>query len=354
MARNTSLFLLGNPLNVVRLLLAGMLALALLAAGCSAPPAATTAPHRSNLGNGAPGGQTVPPSPEATGTGGSGESGESGGSGGTGENGSGTSSDPSNGSAADAPATVYGPPRNWTPVEQATIRPGASLDDGSCTANFVFTSLDNATVYIGTAAHCFSEGDNTQTNGCEVGSKPLGTEMNVQGASQPATLVYSSWLTMKKDKEADPTICAANDWAVLKLNAADAKMVNPAMWVYGGPTGIADPATIQSQEKVLTYGSSNLRLGVEPYKHKEGYVLEVVNEGWSVVIYTSPPGVPGDSGSAVVLATGPAIGDFVTLDSFPPAGNSVTSLSMAMAYAKAHGFQVQLATAPVLDAGLLP
>src|ERR687893_1838453 len=99
--------------------------------------------------------------------------------------------------AAFAPAPASAAP-TWAPASSATIHPGVMTytEGGQCTANFVFH--DATDVYIGQAAHCSGTGAATDTNGCEAGSLPLGTPVEVDGASQPGTLAYSSWIAMQQ------------------------------------------------------------------------------------------------------------------------------------------------------------
>src|SRR5881396_2787401 len=84
----------------------------------------------------------------------------------------------------------------WAPASSAKIHPGVQTFTGGaqCTANFVFYDATN-TVYIGQAAHCSGTGGNTETNGCTSGLLPLGTPVEINGASKPGTIVYNSWLT---------------------------------------------------------------------------------------------------------------------------------------------------------------
>jgi len=80
----------------------------------------------------------------------------------------------------------------FAPADGANIRLGSMTytDGAQCTSNFVF--YDSSNVYVGQAAHCAGTGGSTATNGCDAGSKPLGTKVEIEGASQPGTLVYSS------------------------------------------------------------------------------------------------------------------------------------------------------------------
>src|ERR671923_2526166 len=85
----------------------------------------------------------------------------------------------------------------WAPADQATIHPGVQVftQGAQCTANFVYQDASN--VYLGQAAHCSGTGAATETNGCESGKLPLGTRVEINGATKPGTLAYSSWNTMQ-------------------------------------------------------------------------------------------------------------------------------------------------------------
>ena len=145
---------------------------------------------------------------------------------------------------AGAALAVAGPAQaapTWAPAATAPVHPGVQTltNGGQCTSNFVFFDASN-NVYIGQAAHCAGTDGNTATNGCEAGSLPTGTPVEVDGASQPGSLVYSSWVTMQANGEADADTCQYNDFALIKLNAADYGKVNPSIPFWGGPTGLTD------------------------------------------------------------------------------------------------------------------
>src|SRR5699024_9766842 len=93
--------------------------------------------------------------------------------------------------------------QQWAPADAATIHPGVMThtDGGQCTSNFIFS--DGTNVYLGQAAHCSSTSGSTATNGCQAASLPLGTKVEIEGASQPGTLVYNSWLAMQAVGETD-------------------------------------------------------------------------------------------------------------------------------------------------------
>ncbi len=224
----------------------------------------------------------------------------------------------------------------WAPAATATVHPGAMTytDGAQCTANFVFTDAKGG-VYLGQAAHCSGTGAATDTNGCTAGTLPLGTPVEVRGATHPGTLAYNSWITMQAVGEADPNACAYNDFALVKLDARDAGKVNPSVPYFGGPTGLGVATTAGSQ--VYSYGNSSLRLGIAQLSPKTGISLGDTGGGWTRPVYTVTPGIPGDSGSGFLNSGGRAVGVLSTLAILPiPASNGVSDLAKAMAYARSH------------------
>jgi hypothetical protein len=223
----------------------------------------------------------------------------------------------------------------WAPASSATIHPGVQTftDGAQCTSNFVFSG--GGSTYLGQAAHCAGTGSATDTDGCSSASLPLGTPVDITGASRPGTLVYSSWLTMQAGHEADPNTCAYNDLALVKIDPADVGSVNPSVPGFGGPTGVGSAA---AGDTVYSYGNSELRGGATQLSPKQGTVVTVDGSGWSYNVYTLTPGIPGDSGSGFLNATGQAIGVLSTIDFAPtPGSNGVGALGPEIAYMHAHG-----------------
>lgn len=245
----------------------------------------------------------------------------------------------------------------WAPVDVATVHPGVQTftDGGQCTSNFVFfDGADN--VYIGQAAHCAGTGGSTETDGCDSGSLPLGTPVEVDGASAPGELAYSSWLTMQSRNEGDADTCAYNDFALVKLDPSDYDVVNPSIPFFGGPTAVG--ATSALGDKVYSYGNSGLRFGITALSPKEGYSLGQHAGGWSHDVYTVTPGIFGDSGSAFLSDSGAALGSLSTVAILPfPASNGVGDLSRELDYAQRFsgiaGLQLALGTEPFLG-GITP
>ena len=254
---------------------------------------------------------------------------------------------------ATSPPTIAAPA--WAPAHAAAIHPGVrtiTADQAQCTSNFIFH--DRSAIYLGQAAHCSLAGDPLAASdpaspdgpdGCSTPSLPLGTPVSIEGATRPGTLVYSSWITMQEIGESDENACSFNDFALVKIDPADHKLVNPTMPHWGGPTGLATSTT--PGEQVLSYGSSELRSGLNMLNPKEGISRGQSAGGWNHTVLTITPGVPGDSGSGFVDSEGKAFGVLSTLIVLPQAGhNGVADLSRALAYMEAHTGLDGVALAP--------
>jgi hypothetical protein len=239
----------------------------------------------------------------------------------------------------------------WAPEGSALIHPGVmTFTDASsflggasqCTSNFVFTDASGG-AYVGQAAHCSSTGGNTNTDGCSTNSLPLGTVIysgdivngGVQNGTRIGTLAYNSWIAMQNRKETDANTCAYNDLALIKIDPSQVGKVNPTVPFWGGPNGLA-PAASSAGDQVFSYGNSILRLGVSVLSPKIGVSLGDLEGagGWSQDVYTVTPGIPGDSGSGFLNASGNALGVLSTVQLAPiAASNGVGTLAKELAYA---------------------
>jgi len=246
--------------------------------------------------------------------------------------------------AAPVAVPVAGSPvvTGWAPAGRAAVHPGVVTETpggGTCTANFVFTDGDR--VLLGQAAHCGGTGGDTETNGCDSDTVPVGTAVTIHGSDgrdRTATLAYSSWAAMHADGETDPATCAYNDFALVEIAPADSADVNPSMPFFGGPTGL-HRGGLSGGSPVLTYGNSTLRLGVDARRPKAGTTAGPVGGGFAQEVYTVTPGIPGDSGSGYLTGKGEAFGLLSTLNLAPlPVSNGVTDLAHALRYAADHGF----------------
>jgi hypothetical protein len=223
----------------------------------------------------------------------------------------------------------------WAPADSATIHPGVQTftEGAQCTSNFIFFDGSN-NVYIGQAAHCSGTGGATETDGCLAGSQPLGTQVEIGGASRPGTMVYNSWIAMQEAGETDADTCGYNDFALVRIDPADAGKVNPSVPHWGGPNGLGSTG---AGTNVFSYGNSSLRLGITQLSPKRGVSLGPSNGGWNHQVYTVTPGIPGDSGSGFLDGSGRAFGTLSTVAVAPlPASNGVGDLPRELAYMRSH------------------
>ena len=239
--------------------------------------------------------------------------------------------------AAIAIALAVLAPQSALADDGAQIHPGVMTfteGAGQCTSNFVFR--DGSGTYLGQAAHCAGTGAATDTNGCEADSLPIGTPVEIDGASRPGSLAYSSWLTMQGKGETNQNACEYNDFALVRVHADDVGKVDPTVPRFGGPTAVG-PSSGMLGDTVFSYQNSSLRLGVQQLRPKQGVVIQSAGNGWSRTVLTATPGVPGDSGSGFMDAQGRAIGTLSTLQVLPqPGTNGVADLRSELGYMRAN------------------
>ena len=91
--------------------------------------------------------------------------------------------------------------------------------------------------------------------------------------------------------------------------------------------------------RVYSYGNSELRGGLELLSPKLGISMGDTANGWEHWVNTITPGIPGDSGSAFLDASGRALGILSTLGVALPSGgtNGVGDLSRELNYMHTHG-----------------
>jgi hypothetical protein len=256
--------------------------------------------------------------------------------------------------ATAAPSASAAP--RWAAASKATIHPGVrTFTSGTqCRAGFVF--YDARAVYLSQPPWCSD-------------ALPLGTRVKIEGAKRPGTLVYNSWLTMER---VGKTI-SGNDFALVRIDKADRRKVNPSVPFWGGP--VAGGGRSSLGKRVYTYGNSEVyrhgtpdcwwpeddcrsaagvntlspRIGINTTTQSPemGCPLDVVpppgfslcglragNGVWWHNIYTVAPGISGDQGSAVLDERGRAFG--ILAGPWHDTTDHVTDLPKAMAYMKAN------------------
>jgi hypothetical protein len=244
---------------------------------------------------------------------------------------------------APAPQAQADLSARWAPAAKAKIRPGVQMftKGAQCTGNFVFKDRIGR-VYVGYAAHCAGRGAATDTNGCKTRSHPIGTRVRfARGATLATngttvgggTLAYSSWIEMHQRNTRNKAACAANDFALVRVDRNDRRKVNPSVPFWGGPTGLAS-AGAPAGTQVYSWGHSSLR-PTTVLSPKTGTSLGRTNRGWGWEVYTATPGIPGDSGSGFLNARGRAFGTLSTVQAAPLAGaNGLGDLEHELRFAQ--------------------
>lgn len=261
--------------------------------------------------------------------------------------GGGGNSDTDSGSGSDSGGSDQGGEDNiglnLGPPEEGQVRPGVELvaDGSSCTSNFLYY-LNEQTVYIGAAAHCFSPDANSGLDSCETSNLPVGTAVTIGNATQPGSLAYSSWSAMQQvGEEPGNAACVHNDFALVQIHPDDLGNIHPAVIGFGGPTALrTDLAEVG--ETVYAYGQSMLHLGVQELQTRRGEIIGLEGGDWLYDVSNDLPGlgVPGDSGGPVMDAQGRALGvtAVLTVRVPPSVSNGVVNLDRALNYAKSNGF----------------
>jgi len=237
-------------------------------------------------------------------------------------------------STLPAAAAGHGAPGR-VPAGGAKVHPGQVLDTAgsACTSNFVFTDADRH-LYLGQAAHCSSTGDSVNFDGCKEATLPLGTPVTVVGTGVTGVLAYSSWQAMQARHETNSSACMDNDFALVRLPDSARDSVSPDVPFFGGPHGV-NTAGANAGDNVYAFGNSPVRGGIGALAPKRGTVVTTADDGWAYLVYFTTPGIPGDSGSAVLDQEGHALGVLSSLITTPtPGANGVADMQRMLAYAR--------------------
>lgn len=205
---------------------------------------------------------------------------------------------------------------SWAEASEAVVRPGVNIA-GGCTANFIFRSPDNRSLYIGTAAHCFNGPTNETTT-------ELNETVAIAGGRAEGRLAFVGY------RQGGPADNASHDFALVEVAAEDRGSVYPGMYGYDGPRGFAEGVTVG--DTVRTFGNSSLRDGADGLDARNGTVTDSRRQGDGTVrAIFRPPSIPGDSGSPVITASGDAIGTLVTINGWyipiPPSDDQIPSVA---------------------------
>ncbi len=178
---------------------------------------------------------------------------------------------------------------HWQPIQPGGIHESAG---SYCTFNFAFESHANDSKFIGTAGHCVAMGD----------------RVVVPEIGEIGTVVYhSSNASLPDDAE--------RDFALIEIDDDKHGLLDPALRRWGGPVGVETEFTPGTP--VLHYGNGLLLSSTEPTRSREGHLEWVYgknapsaldNPDYANWYLANVPVINQDSGSALMSATGHAIG----------------------------------------------
>ena len=228
----------------------------------------------------------------------------------------------------------------WAPADQATITPGSEMitDGSQCTANFIYT--DGADVLIGYAAHCAGDGGAaTDTNGCEAPSLPTGsTQVEIEGASKPGTLVYSSWETMQAGRRDRRRRLQPQRLRPRPHRPGRRRQGEPVHPPLGRPHRVEHHRHRTPARRSTATGTPACASASGRCRPRPAWGSARRAAGGPTPSTPCTPGIPGDSGSALLDAEGRGAGVLSTLAIAPLAGsNNYSDLASVLEYMRSHG-----------------
>lgn len=185
----------------------------------------------------------------------------------------------------------------WPELQDADIRPGIQVTTegaGQCTANFLFRSADNRTLYLGVAAHCFGSDEPVPLGSAVSGVMDNGQQRRI------GEVAYNAWMHTDQHYQLDFGLIELDDRRSIRA------ITHPAVMWYGGPVALAANDDTVAGDHVISYGHSSQRGPQDADNPRQGRVLQ--KEGNQIQVWTDHPGIKGDSGSGLMTADGRALG----------------------------------------------
>ena len=159
--------------------------------------------------------------------------------------------------------------------------------------------------------------------------------MGIQNGTLIGTLAYNSWIAMQGKGETAASTCAYNDLALIRIASSQVANVNPTDPFWGGPDGLAAASARRGRTGVRLWqlDPATGRERAEPQDRREPRGTRTRGGELSEQAYTVSPGIPGDSGSGFMDASGDALGVLSTVEFAPvPASNGVGTLAREVEY----------------------
>ena len=182
-------------------------------------------------------------------------------------------------------------PRRGPPQRRQPSTPASRRSPTARSAPPTSSSPTATNDYIGQAAHCSGTGGNTETNGCTAARCPIGTPVEVTGASQPGTMVYNSWLTMQahgRDRRRHLPVQRPRAGQARPGRRRQGQPVGP---VLGRPDRRRRRAAARRRRLHAT-ATRSCAAASRSSARSSGKVVEVDGGGWSYNVYTADAGHP--------------------------------------------------------------
>lgn len=223
--------------------------------------------------------------------------------------------------------------------------PGSGLEAGAqCSIAFILRDGPTGRFYATTAGHCLAQGADARSN---MWWSATPTQSIVWGEAIRSVVV-----------RVDPCVPAygcevTTDYALIWIDDEFQDNVDPAVAIFGGPTGVADLTSVPLHTPAAHHGLPAV-FGTPAGLARAGIYMGYAGDEWRCACAT----VKGDSGSPVIeLGTGKALGIHSGRHVHPSSADPGMGygLSLASVLEDLHTFPawqgLQVATAPLSEFG---
>jgi len=204
----------------------------------------------------------------------------------------------------------------WAPASSATVHPGVQVftAGAQCTSNFVFQ--DGSNTYLGQAAHCSGTGSSTDTDGCTSGFSPdrhTGGRHGREPSGDARLQLVAHHAVEGGGGRRHLRVQRPRPDQARPGRRGERQSVGSGIRRPDGPRQLG-----QHRLHCLHLRQFGAPRRITALSPKQGIVVQNTPSGWSHDVYTVSPGIPGDSGSGFMDASGGAIGILSTVQLAPP------------------------------------
>lgn len=236
------------------------------------------------------------------------------------------------GATVTAGIVVAGGLAAGSPARAATgrVHAGATVTVSSNSCEVGFLLRVRKKVYAAIPASCLGTDGGNGGNGCQEPQAPRQTPATIAGASRPAHVVYSSFTRMQRSGTTSGNTCTANNLALLRLAARDARRARGEIPGSMSVTGVAHTAP-----------SSGTTLGIYLGSASSGRAGSPDSGGWRQEVTVKGMVAASNLGAPAVTSGGRAVGMIAQIPAMVGVGASeVSSLAEELRYVRrVHAFR---------------